>query len=259
MLECLPLSTLHLPMSSFFFWLLLAAVTIFFIWLLRRNQHRRARESAELNTPLPRLDQAALPDFRRAPQTEASLPNPSSAAVPDTSPAASPAPELPQDSSPVNDPSGSALTSTENWLLRVRTLRENGQLDAALTLCRTHYPRSQAFQQAAVILRQQIRDCIEQMHPAAQLLRELYRTAALADLFRGGSHWKPLDPQMALAQLGATDFNYANLGHQYLRLLNKSDVRVLEQLWGHPAAHRHAEELLGEHWRTLCTKPAPPN
>jgi hypothetical protein len=261
MLECLPFSTLHLPMSSLFFWLLLAAVTIFFIWLLRRNQHSRARESAELNTPLPRLDQSVLPDLRRAPQTEASPPGPASAPVADTSPTTSFAPELPQDSSPVTpyDTPGSALASTENWLHRVRILRENDQLDAALTLCRTHYPRSQAFQQAAVILRQQIRDCIEQKLPAAQLLRELYRTAALADLFRGGSHWKPLDPQVALAQLDDTDFSYANLGHQYLRLLNKSDVRALEQLWGHPATHRHSEELLGEDWRTLCTKPGPPN
>lgn len=275
-------------MPSLLFWLLLAAAITVFIWLLHRNQHRRARENAELNTPLANVNQVAVPDFDSTTTLAAARPEPAVSAnapelpIPETKPApkaaaltagmplAAPSQQMSSSSSlaPPLAPAPATVAPArladhtpvaDNWLLQARSLREGGDLDAALALCRAHFPRSQAFQQAAVVLRQQIRDCVEQLHPAGHLLRELYHTAALADLFRGGSHWKPAEPQDALARVKDTDFSYASLGHQYLRLLNKGDVRALEQLWGQPATHRHAEELLGEHLRALSARPpAPP-
>lgn len=206
---------LRLTMLSVLLWLLLLACVVCSIWLLHRNQRRRSRETAELNTPLPGFDNPALPDFG-------------------------------------SDTSAVPPQSSDNWLAQSRSLRESGQLDAALSLCRSHYPRSQAFQQAAIILRQQIREAVEQLQPANHLLRDLYRTAALADLFRSGNLHKPADPQAALEQVQHSDFSYQTLGHQHLKLLNKSDTRALEQLWGSPATHRHAEDLLGDAWLTLC-------
>jgi len=208
---------LRLTMLSVLLWLLLLVCIVCSIWLLHRNQRRRSRETAELNAPLPGLDNPALPDFGAA--TAATTPQ-----------------------------------SSDNWLAQSRTLRENGQLDAALMLCRNHYPRAQAFQQAAIILRQQIREAVEQLQPANHLLRDLYRTAALADLFRSGNLHKPADPHAALEQVQHSDFSYPTLGHLHLKLLNKSDARALEQLWGSPATHRHAEDLLGETWLDLCSQ-----
>ena len=87
------------------------------------------------------------------------------------------------------------------------------------------------------------------------MLRELYHTAALADLFRTSSSHKPQDPQAALAAVRTRKFTYAELGHARLKLLNKSDVRALEQLWGAPPVHRHAEDVLGDDWLAWCRAP----
>lgn len=205
---------LRLTMLSVLLWLLLLVCVVCSIWLLHRNQRRRSRETAELNAPLPGLDNPALPDFGQAP--------------------------------------AAAPPGSDNWLAQSRSLRENGQLDTALLLCRNHYPRAQAFQQAAIILRQQIREAVEQLQPANHLLRDLYRTAALADLFRSGNLHKPGDPHAALELVQHSDFSYQTLGHLHLKLLNKSDAKALEQLWGSPATHRHAEDLLGQTWLDLC-------
>lgn len=147
--------------------------------------------------------------------------------------------------------SGSA-TANDHWQGQIRTLRDSGRLDAALTLSKAHFPKTQAFQQAAIVLRQQIRHTLDHFQPADTLLLELFRTAALADLFRTSSSHKPLDPMAALAAVRDLPFSYAAIGHLRLKLLNKSDVRALEQLWGNPAAHRHVEDVLGETWLHWC-------
>lgn len=144
------------------------------------------------------------------------------------------------------------LPAANDWLAQIRSLRESGDMDAALEMSRAQFPKTQAFQQAAIILRQQIREALEQFQPVDALLRELYHTAALADLFRTSSSHKPQQPQAALAAIRTHAFAYADLGHVRLKLLNKSDVRALEQLWGAPAAHRHAEDVLGEDWLKWC-------
>jgi hypothetical protein len=204
-------------MPSFIVLLLVAAFVAAFIWLLHRNQQRRTVETVDRTAPLPALDEDQLPDF-----------------APSTAPA----------------------HGNDNWLAQIKTLREAGQLTVALTLSRENFPRTQAFQQAAIILRQQIRNSLEHFQPADALLAELFHTAALADLFRTSSSHKPHDPQAALAAVRDLTFSYGNIGYLRLKLLNKSDIRALEQLWGSPATHRHVEEVLGELWLQLC-RPGP--
>ena len=209
-------------MQSFLLLLLGIAIVGACIWFLHRIQLRRTVENADLTAPLDALDDTRLPDFAGAQAPVAAA----SAAI--------------------------AAANDNNWLAQIRTLREGGQLDAALGMSQAHFPKTQAFQQAAIILRQQIREGLEQFHPVDPLLRELFHTAALADLFRTSSSHKPVDPQAALAAVRNLTFSYPAIGHLRLKLLNKSDVRALEQLWGNPSAHRHVEEVLGEDWLKWC-------
>lgn len=206
-------------MQSFLFFVLALAVLGGCIWLLHRIQLRRTVENADLTAPLEALDASPLPDF-------------------------------------AGTPSQPAAAAGDTWLAQIRSLRESGQLDAALGLSKAHFPKTQAFQQAAIILRQQIREGLEQFQPVETPLKELFHVAALADLFRSSSSHKPQDPLAALAAVRNLSFHYAAIGHQRLKLLNKSDVRALEQLWGSPAAHRHVEEVLGEDWLKWCRPPA---
>lgn len=204
-------------MQSFLLVLLAVAFLAACIWFLHRVQLRRTRENADLTAPLEAIDDGRLPDFGGSPAAQVA-----------------------------------AATADSNWLAQIRSLRESGQLEAALSMSKAHFPKTQAFQQAAIILRQQIRDGLDQFQPVDALLRELFQTAALADLFRTSSSHKPVDPQAALAAVRNLSFHYAAIGHMRLKLLNKSDVRALEQLWGNPAAHRHVEEVLGEDWLKWC-------
>jgi hypothetical protein len=209
-------------MPMYLIWTVMAAVLLAGIILfLHKSQQQNRREVAERSAPLAGLEG----DFRIS-----------------TPPATA------DEDIPVIAPAGTG----NNWLNQVKRLREKGDADAALALCEQHYPRVQAFQQAALILRQQIRELVEQHRPAHDCIRELYRVAAFADLFRSNNPHKPRDPQAAWQSLSALDFDYRRLGTAELRLLTKRDVRHLEQLWGRPQAHLHAEEVLGGQWQALC-------
>lgn len=209
-------------MPMYLIWTVMAAVLLAGIILfLHKSQQQNRREVAERSAPLAGLEG----DFRIS-----------------TPPATA------DEDIPVIAPAGTG----NNWLNQVKRLREKGDADAALALCEQHFPRVQAFQQAALILRQQIRELVEQHRPAHDCIRELYRVAAFADLFRSNNPHKPRDPQVAWQSLSALDFDYRRLGTAELRLLTKRDVRHLEQLWGRPQAHLHAEEVLGGQWQALC-------
>lgn len=206
-------------MQSFLLLLLAGAIVAACIWFLHRSQRRHTVETADLTAPLDALDKGQLSDFVGSDQ-------PTESAVADN-----------------------------NWVAQIRTLRESGQLDAALSMSKAHFPKTQAFQQAAIILRQQIREELDHSRPVDAILRELFHTAALADLFRTTSSHKPLDPLAALDAVRNRSFQYAAIGHLRLKLLNKSDARALEQLWGNPGVHRHTEEVLGEDWLKWCRAP----
>jgi hypothetical protein len=209
--------TLH-SMQSFFLVLLGLAFLGACIWFLHRIQLRRTVENADLTAPLDALDEGRLPEL-------------------------------------VGTQPQAVAAGDNNWLAQIRSLRESGHLDAALSQSKAHFPKTQAFQQAAIILRQQIREGLDHFQPVDAQLRELFHTAALADLFRTSSSHKPHDPQAALAAVRDLSFQYSAIGHLRLKLLNKSDVRALEQLWGNAAAHRHVEEVLGEEWLKWCRAP----
>lgn len=275
-------------MQSFALLLLGLAILGACIWFLHRTQLRRTVENADLAAPLEALDDAPLPDFAGTarpaaphvaenPTAPESIADPDAPSVPDVVVSSMSAVGEAADATPLENSaapllervpaadstpapsatpsSASPPTSSDNWLAQIRSLREAGELDAALALSRTQFPKTQAFQQAAIILRQQIREALEKFQPADALLRELYHTAALADLFRTSSSHKAIDPQAALAAVRTRTFQYNALGHLRLKLLNKSDVRALEQLWGAPEAHRHTEDLLGDEWLKWCRNP----
>ncbi len=93
----------------------------------------------------------------------------------------------------------SAAAADNNWVTQIRTLRESGQLDAALSMSKAQFPKTQAFQQAAIILRQ--RDsrrarslAARRRHPARTVP---HCRASPTCSARTSSH-KPVDPQAAL-------------------------------------------------------------
>lgn len=220
------------PPVSFVVVVLAAALLAATLWWLQRQQVRGRAETIERSRELPPLSKEQLPDFAAGAQTATAV----------SSPVATPAPAANA------TPPQAAIA----WQDQVRQLKDVGNLDAALALCQQQFPKSQAFQQAAIVLRLQMKQQIESREDIGPLLAKLYRCAVLADLFRNGITPKPANPRAALKQLAAHEFDYRQIGHHQLKLLSKSDIRLLELRWGAPSGHSHGETALGEQWDNIC-------
>lgn len=224
-----------LPMY-FILFLLLALLTAGIIALLHRYQLKNRSDSVDRSAPLAAVDLSYV----------------------DHSGPAAPASATPPPAAPVTDvPVFTAVTApdsgaADNWQDQVKRLREESRDEAAVALCRQYFPRIQAFQQAAIILRHLVRVQVEANHSGVKELKELYRIAVMADLHRNSNPVKPKDGRSTLQQLLQLEFDYSAIGTRHLRLLTKSDVRHLEQLWGRPLQHQHAEECPGIRWNDLC-------
>jgi hypothetical protein len=181
------------------------------IAVLRKNQQKHARETADRTAPLPALDDT-LPDFAPAPDAGDSMA--------DTV----------------------VRASDNNWQLQVKSLRMSQQYDEALEVCRTQFPKVQAMQQAAIILRQQLNISQENNVAYDHLLQNLYNLAALADIYSDTRH-NASSLAHIMAALHNGKANYRSMGYQQLKLLNKGDIRLLVQAWGTPETHRHAQEV----------------
>jgi hypothetical protein len=212
----------------------LAAFLAAAVWWLQRQNRQTLRDSIDRSSELPPLAAFELPEFLRP-------------ATP-TGPAAPEFTLTPPEPKPVRtDPAAHGNI----WQDQVKHLRETGNLEAGLALCQQHFPKSQAFQQAAILLRLQMKQVLERRQDIAPLLVELYRYAALADLFRSTAPLRPANPLQAFRAVVAVEFPYQQLGHHELKLLSKSDSKLLEQRWGQPARHQHAEAVVTQ-WESLC-------
>ena len=219
-------------MDIFFAIIFLCLLLVLSIALLHRHQQRKAREFLERSDPL------------KAPELDFSASDLAAMTPPETDDYRKQVPEQP----------GTDPANQRSWQEQARELREAGHFSQALRLCQDQFPRSQAFQQAMVILRAELRQCRQQHSPIDVPLGNLYRTAVLADLFRKGSASAKTPKSQAgdtLASRALNDLSisYSQIGYRELKLLNKTDISLLVELWGEPARHCHAEASLGADWQ----------
>lgn len=222
----------------FILFLLLALLTAGIIALLHRNQLKNRSEVVDRSAPLAAVD---LSFVDQASPPAATHPAPVTAA-------AAPVTDVPVFTAAMAAEPGAG----DNWQEQLKRLRDEGHDEAAVAFCRQFFPRIQAFQQAAIILRHLIRVQVDANRSVVKELKELYRIAVMADLYRNSNPVKPRDGRSTLQQLLSLEFDYKVIGTRHLRLLTKSDVRHLEQLWGRPQQHMHAEDCPSLNWDALC-------
>ncbi|HTQ98455.1 MAG TPA: hypothetical protein VMH83_00635 [Candidatus Acidoferrum sp.] len=216
--------------------IVVAALLALIVWWLQRQETRDRRDSVDRSGELPPLQSTGLPDFIQPP----------TAAPP---PAANLQPS-PVNSRPVQTTEPVPVSTA--WQDEVKRLKDTGDLELGLALCQQHFPKAQAFQQSAILLRLQLKQALERQQDPTPLLTRLYRSAVLADLFRGGAPLKPANARQTLKNLAIHEFRYQDIGHRQLKLLTKGDAKLLEQHWGQPSQHQHAEIALGTAWENLC-------
>lgn len=159
---------------------------------------------------------------------------------------ATPAAEMPA----VRPPEG-------NWLEQVNELKRQGRRAEALAVCRKAFPLWSAYQQASLILRAEIKSELAAGRSPAAGLKELYQLAAVAGLLH--DRVKGL-PSLTAAQLKHLDLSrvqalpmpYGDIGYLSLRLIKKSDIKLLLELWGKPDSHLSPREFHRDFWAQLA-------
>lgn len=129
------------------------------------------------------------------------------------------------------------------WQEEVKTLRDSGQFQAALSLCRRQYPKALAFRQTMITLRSQIREGDEDPNSLkaiylAAIQAELAKTNQPAQQETGGDG---LPHQLTQAP----ERYWQEIGYEHLPLLTKTDRKLLVSHWGEPHHHNPANQILG--------------
>lgn len=212
------------------------------VYGLHRYQTMEVEYTVDRSMPLPPLD-----DEERAETPE----RPATRKQDEQEAAAAQAPRLaPAKSEPLPEP------RSENWLERVASLKKSGDMDQALALCEDEFPLWGAYNQACIILRTQIRNATPDSAHENALLNRLYRLAAIAELLHDKSPQSAHYTQAQLKELDLTalkelEFPYAQLGYAHLRLIRKSDIKLMQARWGKVHEHGLPREYCQDWWETF--------
>lgn len=154
---------------------------------------------------------------------------------------------------PASGPKSSA------WQARVNAAKKSGNLDLAYQICVDNYPLWGAYNQACIILRSRLKSVKLSRAERETLLGELYRCAVVAELMHDksyGAEHRTLNQlkQMPLTMLAEQEFDYSAIGYAELRLIRKSDVKLLQTHWGRPETHQLPRQAVPDLWQTLTQK-----
>lgn len=146
--------------------------------------------------------------------------------------------------------------SKASWQDQVAAAKQSGDFDQALQLCRQQYPLWGAFNQACITLRSKLKLKLTAQEQEA-VLSELYRTAVIAELLHDkseGATRYTLNQLRKLDQsaLESLEVPYSAIGYAQLRLIRKSDVKLLLSAWNRPASHQLPRTALSAGWQQLA-------
>lgn len=133
-----------------------------------------------------------------------------------------------------------ALASGEFWADRIAALRT--EPNRRLKLAIENLPLPAAFREAAIAVRSLIREKRKVKAEYKDELSLLYWLAAINSfsipysevLREPGYNVMETIPGQSVKKL---PFSYRELGHEHLDLLNKTDVKWIEEAWGAPSKH----------------------
>lgn len=208
---------------------------------LKNNQQRRLEDLADREQSLPPLS-----DNNAAHQVDA-LP------VPDSSPAHEAAPPQPVPESPsVQDATEQQVDTSGqpalDWKQICREHRQAQQFEQALSAAELAWPQAQSYEQTALT----IRAALKQTPPAdlqsiEHWLTRLHRAAAECSLLHDKlpedihSRRRSGDVDFTREELRHVELPWQEIGSEKLKLLTKTDRKLMIQLWGEPLQHVSAK------------------
>jgi len=147
--------------------------------------------------------------------------------------------------------------ANDHWLAKVSQLKKTNSFTLALAVCESAYPRWSAYQQAVLVHRARIKELHKLEQPIENELHALYKLTALAEFLHG--RVKGL-PDLSLAQLKLIDpkvlqnldMPYDSIGYLELRLIKKTDIRLILSKWGKPESHQSPRQHHSSAWLRLA-------
>jgi len=141
------------------------------------------------------------------------------------------------------------------WQDQVAAAKDAGDFELAYAVCRQQFPLWSAFNQACICIRTQIKSANLPKEATEKLLERLYRTAALGELLHDKSEHAE---SFKLHQLRGIDLSaleqlelpYKDIGYAQLRLIRKSDVKLMLSAWGRPDAHLLPRQFHSQWWES---------
>ncbi len=218
-------------MVAFLSILLAVALLGITVYGLHRYQTMEVEYTVDRSTPLPPLDDA---------ESDADNPGKKSAA---SDRAAKPRP----------------VKVTQNWLNKVAQLKKSGDFEAALAICEEEFPLWGAYNQACIIERLKIKDDDTPDPIRESGLQRLYQLAVTAELL----HDKTDETEhLTLNQLKELDLStvndlrhdYSEIGYAHLRLIRKSDIKIMLSLWGRPEQHAPPRAHHRQWWESFISQ-----
>lgn len=234
-------------MLVFFSIVIALLVTGVTVYGLHRYQAMEVEYTVDRTMPLPPLHegfQAGITAKNNKSQPETSAPTQKSA-------------QNEREAAAQASPGSGAKAST--WQAQVNAAKKSGNLDLAYQICADNYPLWGAYNQACIILRSRLKSMHLSRPESEKLLGELYRCAVVAELLHDksdGAEHRTLNQlkQMPLAALAGKEFDYSSIGYAELRLIRKSDVKLLQNHWGRPKSHQLPRQAMPDLWQFLTEK-----
>lgn len=202
---------------------------------LRKHQQQRHIELAEREQSLPPID---VTNDLSANQIIHAI-----------SPTAEPSPEYREESANARlSTTISADNSTEDWKEKCRAHRSAQQYQMALLCAETGWPQSQSYEQTALTIRAAIKKTIsDDSSNLEKWLAALHRAAAesslLYDKIPGEPEvrWQSIAKTHARQDISQIELPWDKIGANELKLLTKTDRKLMIQTWGEPSQHISAK------------------
>lgn len=146
-----------------------------------------------------------------------------------------------------------------NWLEQTAALKREGDLQAAMELCESEFPLWGAYNQACIILRGRLKQSAAGSEQESALLNQLYHLAAVAELLHDkteSSETLNLGQlkRLPLQEVARLDFPYAQIGYAHLRLIRKSDIKLMQARWGRPESHSLPRAYHQDWWQEFVSR-----
>lgn len=232
-----------------FFSILLAVVLLgITVYGLHRYQTMEVEYTVDRSMPLPPLESDAEPQ----PDPE----SPASAQPPQVKHPAPAKAASGKSSKSEATKSADRKSNSQTWLQQVAELKKANRLDDAMAVCQQEFPLWGAYNQACIIERLKLKQAGSSPENELAFLDRLYRLALTAELLHDkseGSESLPLSQlrKLDLDRIDALDFPYPELGYAHLRLVRKTDIKLMLAHWGRPGQHQLPREFHRAWWQRI--------